>query len=68
MKIYDLYKPFRNELRKMALQPALANVWRYQKLATPSAFIKLQIGFSGSVFKLGSSWNRVGKNEGAMLV
>jgi len=51
MKIYDLYKPFRNELRKMGLQPALANIWRYQKLAAPSALIKVPIGINGSVFE-----------------
>ena len=51
MKIYDLYKPFRNELRQMALQPALANIWRYQNLLAPSALIKLPLGISGSVFE-----------------
>ncbi|WP_198169894.1 hypothetical protein [Burkholderia pseudomallei] len=51
MNIYDLYKPFRNELRRMALQPALANIWRHQKLAASSALIKLPIGINGSVFE-----------------
>jgi hypothetical protein len=51
MKIYDLYKPFRNELRKMALQSALANIWRYQNLVAASALIKLPTGISGPVFE-----------------
>ncbi|WP_321916979.1 MULTISPECIES: hypothetical protein [unclassified Paraburkholderia] len=51
MKIYDLYKPFRNELRRMALQPALANIWWYQRLAAPSAQISLPIGINGSVLE-----------------
>jgi hypothetical protein len=51
MKIYDLYKPFRNELRKMDLQTALENIWRYQKLADLSALIKLPTGINGLVFE-----------------
>lgn len=33
MDIYDLYKPFRNQLRKLALFPSLHHIWVYQKQA-----------------------------------
>lgn len=33
MDIYDLYKPFRNQLRGLALGPALHHIWVYQKQA-----------------------------------
>lgn len=42
MKIYDLYKPFRNQLRKMALRPTLVHIWRYQQLASISGIIKIR--------------------------
>jgi hypothetical protein len=31
MDIYDLYKPFRNQLRELALGPSLHHIWVYQK-------------------------------------
>ena len=52
MKIYDLYKPFKNALRKMALQPALANIWRYQRLVSAPALIKIPIRINSAVFEI----------------
>ena len=39
--IFDLYKPFRNAIRKLALQPALKNCWNYQKRADVSGIIRI---------------------------
>jgi hypothetical protein len=39
MNIYDLYKPFRNQLRKMILRPSLEHIWQYQQSAAVSGII-----------------------------
>lgn len=33
MDIYDIYKPFRNQIRELALGPALHHIWSYQRQA-----------------------------------
>ena len=52
MKIDDLYKPFRNDLRKLALAPALIDIWQFQRLASESAQIKLSNGINGSAIEV----------------
>lgn len=52
MNIYDLYKPFRNQLRKMALRPALEHIWQCQQHAAISGVIKLQTKVDGSYFEI----------------
>jgi hypothetical protein len=45
--IFDLYKPFRNEIRKLALRPALARIWQYQERAAASGVLKLRTRAGG---------------------
>ena len=52
MNIYDLYKPFKNQLRKMALRPALEHIWRYQQRAAPSGVIKLRTKVGSPDFEI----------------
>jgi hypothetical protein len=52
MNMYDLYKPFRNQLRKMALRPALEHIWRYQQRAAVSGVIKLRTKVDGPDFEI----------------
>lgn len=52
MNIYDLYKPFRNQLRKMALRPALEHIWLYQQHAAISGVIKLRAKVGSSDFEI----------------
>jgi len=52
MNIHDLYEPFRNQLRKMALRPALEHIWHYQQYAAVSGVIKLLKKADGSVFEI----------------
>lgn len=52
MNIYDLYKPFRNQLRKMALRPALEHIWQYQQRAAISGGIKFRTKVDGSEFEI----------------
>lgn len=43
--IYDSYKPLRNQLRKLALEPSLQYIWEHQKRAHPqSGVIKVRVG------------------------
>ncbi|WWL67594.1 hypothetical protein V4E86_14050 [Burkholderia pseudomallei] len=43
MDIYDLYKPFRNQLRKLALCPSLHHLWAYQRAVDTSGVLKLSL-------------------------
>ena len=52
MNIYDLYKPFRNQLRKMALRPALEHIWQYQRRAAISGVIKVRTKVDDSDFEI----------------
>lgn len=52
MKIYDLYKPFRNQLRKMALRPALECIWQCQLHVDVSGLLKLRTRAGGPVFEI----------------
>jgi hypothetical protein len=52
MKIYDLYKPFRNQLRKMALRPALERIWQCQLHVDVSGMLKLRTKAGGPVFEI----------------
>lgn len=45
--IFDLYKPLRNAIRKLALQPSLKNCWNYQKRADVSGTIRIPVSFGG---------------------
>lgn len=39
--IYDLYKPLRNAIRKLALLPSLTSCWNYQKQSNVDGAIKI---------------------------
>lgn len=52
MNMYDLYKPFRNKLRRMALKPALEHIWRYQQEVDVSGVLKFRLQVSGPVFEI----------------
>lgn len=52
MKMYDLYKPFRNQLRKMDLRSALQHIWQIQQRADISGDIKLRRVMDGQEFKI----------------
>jgi hypothetical protein len=43
MDIYDLYKPFRNQLRRLALRPSLHRIWAYQRRVDTSGVFKLRL-------------------------
>jgi hypothetical protein len=43
MDIYDLYKPFRNQLRKLALRPSLERIWAYQRNTDVAGMVRLPI-------------------------
>ncbi|WP_248884995.1 hypothetical protein [Acidithiobacillus acidisediminis] len=43
--IFDLYKPFRNAIRELALPSSLKSCWEYQKYADVSGVIKLSTVF-----------------------
>ncbi|WP_186128544.1 hypothetical protein [Burkholderia gladioli] len=43
MDIYDLYKPFRNQLRKLALRPSLHRIWAYQRGVDTSGVLRLRL-------------------------
>lgn len=47
VNIFDLYKPLRNEIRRLALRPALARVWQYQQRAAVSGVLKLRTRAGG---------------------
>ena len=52
MDIYDLYKPFRNSLRKMALGLALERIWQYQAHVDVSGTLKLRMKVGGPVSEI----------------
>jgi hypothetical protein len=43
MGIYDLYKPFRNQLRPLALRLSLERIWACQRLADVSGVVKISV-------------------------
>ncbi|WP_174387987.1 hypothetical protein [Burkholderia metallica] len=43
MDIYDLYKPFRNQLRKLALRPSLHRIWAYQRGVDASGVLRIRL-------------------------
>lgn len=48
LDMYDLYKPFRNQLRRLALLPSLHHVWQHQQRADPhTGVIKVRVGPGG---------------------
>jgi DNA-directed RNA polymerase subunit N (RpoN/RPB10) len=50
--IFDLYKPLRNDIRKLALRPALARIWQYQQCVGASGVLKLRTRASGPDFDI----------------
>lgn len=43
MNVNELYKPFRNRLKRLALRPSLERIWGYQRLADVSGSLKLWV-------------------------
>lgn len=52
MEMYDLYKPFRNEIRKMALGPSLVRLWEYHRRVAWSGWLTLRPGTEIPVWNL----------------
>lgn len=52
MEMYDLYKPFRNDVRKMALGPSLIRLWQYHRRVAQSGWLTLRPGVAIPVWNL----------------